>query len=384
MISLQHRSIAHFDLDCFFVSAECLKDERLRGKPLLVGGMSDRAVVAACSYEARRYGIHSAMPMKTALRLCPDAVVRSGDMEFYSDLSREVTSIIAESAPLYEKSSIDEFYLDLTGMDKYFGSLQWTSELRQMIMKRTKLPISFGLASNKMISKVATNEAKPNGQMAVEYGGEKLFLAPMPVEKLPMVGKETAAQLRRRGVETVKTLSEIPIGLLEAWMGKNGIALWNKANGIDEAPVVPYYEQKSISTESTFPTDTIDMNFLHRELVRMTEKVGFELRQQDKLAGCITVKVRYADFDTSTRQATIPYTASDHVLLAKVTELFNRLYDRRQLVRLVGVRVSHLVAGNYQISIFDDTEEMISLYQAIDSIKSQYGWQYIMRGATAC
>ncbi|WP_295116727.1 DNA polymerase IV [uncultured Chitinophaga sp.] len=384
MISLQHRSIAHFDLDCFFVSAECLKDQRLKGKPLLVGGMSDRAVVSACSYEARRYGIHSAMPMKTALRLCPDAIVRSGDMDFYSELSREVTGLIAESAPLYEKSSIDEFYLDLTGMDKYFGSLQWTSELRQKIMKLTKLPISFGLASNKMVSKVATNEAKPNGQMAIEFGGEKSFLAPMAVDKLPMVGRETAAQLKRRGVETVKTLSEIPPGLLEAWMGKNGISLWNRANGIDESPVVPFYEQKSVGTENTFSADTIDMQFLHRELVRMTEKVGFELRQQDKLAGCVTVKIRYADFDTVTKQAVIPYTGSDHVLLEKVTELFNRLYDRRQLVRLVGVRLSHLVAGKYQISLFDDTQEMIALYQAIDSIKSQFGWQYIMRGATAC
>ncbi|UYQ91845.1 DNA polymerase IV [Chitinophaga horti] len=384
MISLEQRSIAHFDLDCFFVSAECLKDQRLKGRPLLVGGMSDRGVVAACSYEARKFGIHSAMPMKTALRLCPEAIVRTGDHDFYSELSQQVTGLIAEEAPLYEKSSIDEFYLDLTGMDKYFGSLKWTSELRRKIMKMTGLPISFGLASNKMVSKVATNEAKPNGQMAVEFGGEKSFLAPMPVDKLPMVGKETAARLRQRGVETVKTLSEIPPALLEAWMGKNGIAIWNKANGIDETPVVPYHEQKSIGTENTFSTDTIDLKFLHRELVRMTEKVGFELRQQDKLAGCVTVKLRYSDFNTVTKQAVIPYTGSDHILLQKVTEIFNRLYDRRQLVRLVGVRLSHLVGGNYQISMFDDTEEMISLYQAIDSIKSQFGWQYIMRGATAC
>jgi DNA polymerase-4 len=296
MITLQQRSIAHFDLDCFFVSVECLKDSRLKGKPLLVGGHGDRAVVAACSYEARRYGIHSAMPMKTALKLCPHAIVRGGDMEKYSELSRHVTDIIADGAPLYEKSSIDEFYLDLTGMDKYFGSLKWTAELRQKIMRETGLPISLGLASNKMVSKVATNEAKPNGQMEIHFGGEKSFLAPMPVEKLPMVGKETAAQLHRRGVENVKTLSEIPVTLLEAWLGKNGISLWNKANGIDESPVVPYHEQKSISTESTFAADTIDMRFLHAELVRMTERVAFELRQQDKLTGCVTVKLRYSDF----------------------------------------------------------------------------------------
>jgi DNA polymerase-4 len=381
MITLSQRSIAHFDLDCFFVSVECLKDSRLKGKPLLVGGHGDRAVVAACSYEARRYGIHSAMPMKTALKLCPHAIVRSGDMEMYSELSRQVTDIIADGAPLYEKSSIDEFYLDLTGMDKYFGSLKWTTELRQKIMRESGLPISLGLASNKMISKVATNEAKPNGQMEVPFGGEKTFLAPMPVEKLPMVGKETAAQLRRRGVEDVRTLSEVPLTLLEAWMGKNGIALWNKANGIDESPVIPYHEQKSISTENTFAADTIDMRFLNAELVRMTEKIAFELRQQDKLTGCVTVKIRYSDFETVTKQMSIPYTCCDHVLLEKVKELFHKLYDRRLLVRLIGVRFSHLVQGNYQISLFDDTQEMIALYQAIDQIKNRFGWQYLMKGA---
>ncbi|KAA2240453.1 DNA polymerase IV [Chitinophaga agrisoli] len=379
MLTLQQRSIAHFDLDCFFVSVECLKDSRLKGKPLLVGGHSDRAVVAACSYEARRYGIHSAMPMKTALRLCPHAVVRGGDYDAYSEKSREVTEIIADSAPLYEKSSIDEFYLDLTGMDKYFGSRQWTTELRTRIIKQSGLPISLGLASNKLVSKVATNEAKPNGQMSVAFGGEKSFLAPMPVEKLPMVGKETAAQLHRRGVEDVKTLSEIPLNLLEAWLGKHGISLWNKANGIDESPVVPYHEQKSISTESTFPADTIDMRFLHAELVRMTEKIAFELRQQDKLTGCVTLKIRYSDFETVTKQMSIAYTCSDHILLEKVKELFQRLYDRRQLVRLIGIRFSHLVQGNYQISLFDDTQEMIALYQAIDHIKNRFGWQALMK-----
>jgi DNA polymerase-4 len=383
MIAFQQRTIAHFDLDCFFVSVECQQDSRLTGKPLLVGGSSDRAVVAACSYEARRYGIHSAMPMKTALRLCPHAIVRSGDMERYSEKSKEVTEMIAHKAPLYEKSSIDEFYLDISGMDKFFGSLKWTTALRKAIMKESGLPISFGLASNKLVSKVATDEAKPNGQLEIQFGEEKTFLAPLAVEKIPMVGRETGAQLRRRGVETVKTLSEVPISLLEAWMGKTGIALWKKANGIDESPVVPYYEQKSVSTESTFPADTIDMEFLHAELVRMTEKIAFELRQQNKLTGCVTVKIRYTDFETVTKQMTIPYSCSDHVLLEKVKELFKKLYDRRQLVRLIGVRFSHLVQGNYQISLFDDSQEMIALYQAIDQIKNRFGWESLMKGTNA-
>ncbi|NIG57078.1 DNA polymerase IV [Chitinophaga sp. Cy-1792] len=380
MISLQQRAIAHLDLDCFFVSVECQRDSSLTGKPLLIGGSSDRAVVSACSYEARRYGIHSAMPMKTALRLCPHAIVRSGDMESYSNKSREVTDIIADKAPLYEKSSIDEFYIDISGMDKYFGSLKWTTELRRKIMKESGLPISFGLASNKLVSKVATDEAKPNGQLEILFGEEKNFLAPLKVEKIPMVGKETAAQLKRRGVETVKTLSEVPIPLLEAWMGKNGISLWRKANGIDESPVVPYYEQKSISTENTFSADTIDMQFLHAELVRMTEKIAFELRQQNKLTGCITVKIRYSDFETVSKQQTIPYCCTDNMLLEKVKDLFIKLYDRRLLVRLIGVRFSHLVQGNYQISLFDDSQEMIALYQAIDQIKNRFGWEFLMKG----
>lgn len=380
MITLQQRTIAHFDLDCFFVSVECQRDSHLLGKPILVGGSSDRAVVAACSYEARRYGIHSAMPMKTALRLCPHAIVRSGDMELYSAKSREITELIAGQAPLYEKSSIDEFYIDLSGMDKFFGSLKWTTELRRTIMKESGLPISFGLASNKLVSKVATDEAKPNGQLEILFGEEKNFLAPLAVEKIPMVGRETGALLRRRGVETVKTLSEVPISLLEAWMGKNGIALWRKANGIDESPVVPFYEQKSISTESTFPADTIDMQFLHAELVRMTEKIAFELRQQNKLTGCITLKIRYSDFETVTKQMSVPYSCADHVLLEKVKDLFKKLYDRRLLVRLIGVRFSHLVHGNYQISLFDDKQEMIALYQAIDQIKNRFGWEYLMKG----
>ncbi|NLR81875.1 DNA polymerase IV [Chitinophaga eiseniae] len=380
MITLQQRTIAHFDLDCFFVSVECQRDSRLSGQPLLVGGSSDRAVVAACSYEARRYGIHSAMPMKTALRLCPHAIIRSGDMELYSAKSREITEMIAAKAPLYEKSSIDEFYLDISGMDKFFGSLKWTTALRRSIMKESGLPISFGLASNKLVSKVATDEAKPNGQLEILFGEEKSFLAPLAVEKIPMVGRETGALLRRRGVETVKTLSEVPISLLEAWMGKNGIALWKKANGIDESPVVPFYEQKSISTESTFPADTIDLQFLHAELVRMTEKIAFELRQQQKLTGCITLKIRYADFETVTKQMSIPYSCADHVLLEKVKDLFKKLYDRRLLVRLIGVRFSHLVHGNYQISLFDDKQEMIALYQAIDQIKNRFGWEYLMKG----
>lgn len=372
------RSVAHFDLDAFFVSVECLKNPILNGKPLIVGG-GERGVVAACSYETRKFGVHSAMPMKLAKRLCPEAMVISGDMESYSKYSHIVTDIIRDKVPVCEKASIDEFYVDLSGMDKFFGISKFTKELRESITRETGLPISYALASNKLVSKVATNEVKPRGQMEIPFGEERRYLAPLSVQKLPMVGQQTADQLRQMGVETVRVLADIPMEMLANIFGKHGIDLWRKANGIDESPVVPYSEQKSISTESTFHSDTTDMAFLGNELVKMTERIAFDLRQQNRLTGCITVKVRYSSFDTFTKQATIPYTGSDHVLLRKVKELFAQLYDRRLLVRLVGVRFSHLIPGNYQINLFEDTQEMIHLYQQIDHIKRRFGSDLLVR-----
>lgn len=378
-LSSTARSVAHFDLDAFFVSVECVKNPVLKGKPLIVGG-GERGVVAACSYETRKFGVHSAMPIKLAKRLCPQAMIIGGDMESYSRYSQMVTDIIRSKVPLYEKASIDEFYIDLSGMDKFFGVSKFTSELKKYISAESGLPISYALASNKLISKVATNEAKPNGQMEIPFGFEKPFLAPLAVQKLPMVGTQTTNLLRQMGVETIKVLSEIPMEMLGNLFGKNGIELWRRANGIDESLVVPYSEQKSISTENTFQSDTTNMTFLGNELVRMTEKIAFELRAQNKLTGCITVKVRYSNFDTVTKQATIPYSASDHVLLEKVKEIFSQLYDRRLLVRLIGVRFTHLIPGNYQINLFDDTQEMIHLYQSIDHVKRRFGNDLLRRG----
>jgi DNA polymerase-4 len=383
MIFADQRHIAHFDLDAFFVSVECLKNSRLKGKPLLVGGSGDRGVVAACSYEARKFGIHSAMPMKLARRLCPEAIIIRGDMESYSKYSRLVTEIMQENVPLFEKASIDEFYIDLSGMDKFFGCSLFARELKARVLKESGLVVSYGLASNKLISKVATGEIKPNGQLEIGFGQEKSFLAPLAVGKLPGVGKETAYKLIRRGVETIRTLSEIPIEMMETMMGATGIDLWRKANGLDESPVIPYREQKSVSTERTFEADTIDLRFLHAELVRMTESIGFELRKQDRLTGCVTVKLRYSNFDTVARQKTIDYTNSDRVLLGVAQGILSGLYDRRMLIRLLGVRLTRLVPGNYQIKLYEDTQEVIRLYQSIDSIKKQFGEKGVMRAAGA-
>jgi len=379
MLLQPHRHIAHFDLDAFFVSVECLKDSRLKGRPLIVGGSGDRGVVTACSYEARKFGIHSAMPIRLARHLCPEALVIRGDMESYSKYSNLVTEIMQENTPLFEKASIDEFYIDMTGMDKYHGCSLFIADLRRKVLKESGLPISYGLASNKLISKVATNEVKPDGQIEIPFGEEKNFLAPLKVSRLPGVGPETAAKLLRRGVETVRVLSAMPVEMMENLLGKNGIDLWRKANGLDESPVIPYQEQKSISTERTFQVDTIDLDFLHAELVRMTESIGYELRAQDRLTGCVTVKLRYSNFDTVVKQKSIDYTNADHLLLQTAQELCHKLYDRRMLVRLLGIRFTRLVPGNYQIKLYEDTQETIRLYQSIDSIKRRYGEKSLMR-----
>jgi DNA polymerase-4 len=373
------RHIAHLDLDAFFVSVEQLRNPKYIGKPILIGGSKERGVVAACSYEARKFGIHSAMPMAVALRLCKNAIVVKSDFEAYSKYSSVVTEIIKESVPLFEKASIDEFYIDLTGMDKFFGCKQFTDELKKKVNKESGLPSSYGLASNKLISKVATNEVKPNGQLEIPFGYEKSFLAPLSIMKIPGVGKQTGYQLLKMGVETVKTLSEIPVELLQNLLGKNGTELWRKANGIDDSPVLPYREEKSISTEQTFQKDSIDLNFLNAELVRMAESLAFELRSQNRLTGCITVKLRYSDFETHTIQKTIPHTNGDHVIIQVAKELFAKLFQRRMLIRLIGIRFTNLISGTYQINLFDDTQEMIKLYQAIDSVKKRFGEQKLMR-----
>ncbi len=373
------RSIVHIDLDTFFVSCERLLDSRLKNRPVLIGGTSDRGVVASCSYEARSFGVRSAMPMRLARQLCPDAVIIRGNSGTYSKFSQMVTDIIKEYVPVYEKSSIDEFYLDLSGMDKYFGCLKYASELRHRILKETHLPLSFGMSINKTVSKVATGLAKPNNELNVESGTEKPFLAPLSVRKIPMVGDKTYQMLCHLGLKQIGTIQEMPIEMMQNVFGKNGVTLWKKSNGIDNTPVIPYNERKSISTERTFDKDTIDVAKLKSILLAMAENLAFQLRRGQKLTSVITVKLRYSDFQTQTLQSRIPYSSADHIIIPKVKDLFNRLYNRRLLVRLVGVRFSGLVGGNYQMNLFDDSEEIISLYQAMDRIRDRFGDRAVMR-----
>jgi DNA polymerase-4 len=376
------RHIAHFDLDSFFVSVEIRNNPSLKGKPVLVGGY-ERGVVAACSYEARKFGIHSAMPMKKAMQLCPQAIVTNASRSDYSKYSRWVTEIIAAKVPLFEKASIDEFYIDLSGMDKFFGVSQYAKELRQHITAETGLPISCGLASARFIAKMATNEAKPNGFLEIPHGKEKDFLWPLGIEKINGVGKQTEQHLKSYGIYTIEDIAKTPIEHLEKIAGKWGEALWHKAHGIGSTEITTDWEQKSMSHENTFDTDYNDVDFLHKELVRLTEKTAYSLREDEKMTGCVTVKIRYSDFETMSRQETVDYTALDDVLIAKVKDLFNKSYQKNRPVRLLGVRFSQFIPFTMQMSLFENNIERLNLYKAVDDIKERYGSKLVTKAVTA-
>jgi len=377
-----NRHIVHLDLDTFFVSCERLLDRRLKQFPVLIGGIGDRGVVASCSYETRQYGVHSGMPMKMARILCPDAVVIRGNSGVYSKFSDMVTDIIKEKSPLFEKSSIDEFYVDVTGMDKFFGTYQWAKELREKIIKETMLPISFGLSINKTVSKVGTSEAKPNNFINIPDGEEKSFLSPLSIKKIPMVGTQTYHLLRSMGIEKVKTVQEMPVELMESVLGKNGISIWKKAQGIDNSPVVAWNERKSISMERTFEKDSTDVQKMKSILTSMAENLAYQLRSGNKLTACVSIKIRYSDFQTYSKQRIIPYTSLDHTLIQTTLDLFDQLYQRRILIRLIGVRFSNLVGGSYQMRLFEDSEKLIKLYQSMDIIRNRFGEQAVKRAVT--
>lgn len=379
IIGNTNRSILHLDLDTFFVSVERLQNSKLNGIPVIIGGLSDRGVVASCSYEARKYGVHSAMPMKMARNLCHDAIIVRGDMDLYSKYSNLVTEIIADKAPLYEKTSIDEHYIDLTGMDRFFGNFTWAHDLRKSIVDNSGLPISFGLSLNKTVSKIATGESKPNGELEIPYEQIKPFLNPLSIQKIPGIGNKTFHMLRTMGIITIETLSKIPPEVMEKMMGVNGIIIWKKANGIDSTPVKPYSERKSISTECTFEQDSTDVKRMNEIVASMIEKLAFDLRKQQKLTSCVTVKIRYSNFDTHTLQKRISYTAFDHTLIEVAKELFKRLYTRRLLIRLIGVKFSYLVHGFQQLNLFEDTPEMVNMYLAMDRIRKKFGSRSIRR-----
>ena len=373
--------IAHFDLDSFFVSVEILKDPSLKGKPVIVGGHNEKGIVTTCTYEARKFGVHSAMPMKTAMRLCPQAIVVSGTYSEYSRYSKWVTQIIASRAPLFEKASVDEFYIDLQGMDKFFDPLKWTIDLRELIMNETGLPISFGIAKNKMVAKMATNEAKPNGFLQVPLGKEKEFLAPLEVNKIPGVGEQSNKILQYHGIKLIGDIQQATPENLEKLLGKWGYELWNKAQGNHTSTIEEYREPKSISTENTFEENVMDVEFLMSEIVRMTEKICFELRREEKVTGCVTIKLRYPDFETTSRQVSIPYTSADDEIIPVAKALFHKLYKKGKPIRLLGVRLSDFNNDALQANLFHDTKRKNVLYKTVDEVKNRFGKNSVVRAS---
>jgi len=319
--------------------------------------------------------------MRMAQRLCPEAIVLRGNSGIYTKHSDAVTDIIKESVPLYEKSSIDEFYIDLTGADRFFGTFKMAKELRTRIIKETGLPISFGLSNNKTVSKIATGEAKPNNKIRVDTGNEKPFLAPLSVKKIPMVGTKTYQVLCDFGMKRIQNIQEMPSNMMGNVFGKNGLSIWKKANGIDNSPVVAYTERKSISTERTFNKDTTDIVKLESIITAMAENLIFQLRRGNKLTSNVAVKIRYSDFKTYTLQHRIGYSASDDTVIPIVLGLYKRLYNRRLLVRLIGVKFSHLVEGGHQINLFEDTGELMSLYAEMDKMRIKYGDRAVVRAS---
>ena len=374
------RVIVHMDLDAFFVSCERLQESKLNGIPVIIGG-GDRGVVASCSYEARYFGVRSAMPIKMALRLCPEAKVIRGDYERYSKFSKEVTEIIQEKVPVLEKASIDEFYMDLSGMDQFFGCYQWTREIADSVTKNTGLPISFALSTNKTVSKIGTGESKPVGRLDIPAQNIKPFLNPLSVRKIPMVGEVTFQLLSRVGIRIIQTLAEMPVLVLQQMIGKNGGELWKKANGIDLTPVIPYSERKSLSSEHTFTNDTMDVFEMRRLISSMAESLAYQLRQEKWLTSTVVLKIRYANFDTETKQCKISYTSLDHTLARVALDLFEKLYTRRMRLRLVGLRFTNLLHGTYQMNLFEDTEELMNLYQAMDRMKNRFGKNVLGRAS---
>jgi DNA polymerase-4 len=367
------RQIIHMDQDAFFVSVEVRKNPQLTGKPVIIGSLSDRGVVASCSYEARKFGIYSAMPARMARMLCPHAIWVRGNMDEYSKASHEITEILKDNVPLIEKASIDEHYIDMTGMDKHFGTLLYAKELRAKVMRETALPISFGLSVNKTVSKMATNECKPNGELNIEKAVVQPFLNPLSIRKIPGIGDKTFVKLSDMGIKKIYELSQVHPEYMNSILGKNGIWLLQKAKGIDDSPIIPYREQKSIGRQTTFNNDSIDLISINYLLTSMVMELAFELRQKKKQTACVTVTVRYSTHEDVTKQASISYTALDGPLIKKVKDLFKLAYQKRLLIRLVGVRLSNLVNGFEQIDLYSESEEQYSLCQAMDKIRRRFG-----------
>ncbi len=323
------------------------------------------------------------MPMSQALRLCPDAIVVSSGMSNYSEHSRNVTKVIDDHAPLYQKASIDEFYVDLTGMDEHFGCVKWAKALRERIIKETKLPISTGLGTSRLIAKMCTNESKPDGFGVVYPGEERSFIAKMPVGKIPGIGKQTQVKLKQLGIHSIEQLANFPEDLLVSKFGKYGRSMRRRAQGIDHSPIVATRERKSISTERTFHEDISSLDFLLNKLTQLTVDLAYSLRKKKKSTACVSIKIRYKDFSTFNKQMMLAsHTNSDSILLDTAKTLFHQLYNPNQAVRLIGIRFDHLFDGELQYGLFDDSHRERDLLDRLDHIRNKFGKHSITRGTS--
>jgi DNA polymerase IV len=384
---MSDRTIMHVDLDAFFVSVEQARNPELKGKPVVVGGRpGGRGVVAAASYEARKFGLHSAMPLKTAVRLCPQAIFLAGDFSRYRDASRKFMAILADYTPFLEPMGLDEAYLDVTGFESLHGSIRhMAEEIRKRIRDELGLPASVGIASSKVVAKVACEQSKPDGLIEVPQGVERAFLAHLPVGDLPGAGKKTEQVLKGMGIKTIGELAAAPVNLLKSRFGVSGEALKRRANGIDNSRVEPPGEAKSISRETTFGKDTRNREFLGATLRYLAEKVGADLRRHNRQARSITLKLRYADFTTIIRSRTLPEaTDSDGPIFSSVSVLLEKaLSSEKQPVRLIGVGVSNLVEPGRQLTLLEPPSERLArLNRTIDNIRDKYGFTAIQTGQT--
>jgi len=381
------RRIMHIDLDAFFVSVEQVENPELKGKPVVVGGRPEgRSVVASASYEARAFGLHAGMPLTTASRLCPQAIFIQGSFPKYRDASQKFMTILADFSPYLEPLGLDEAYLDVTGFESIYGSIhQMAAKIKQRIKDELGLYASVGIAGCKVVAKVASELSKPDGLLEVAAGEERSFLAPLPIAKLPGIGRKTERRLNGLGINTIGELSIMPLSALKSHFGASGEVLHRYANGIDDREIEPPATAKSISRETTFSKDTRDHSLLKATLRYLGERVGADLRQRGKQARCITLKLRYADFTTITRRHTLSQASdSDQTIFDTGLGLLKKALSReRQPVRLIGIGVSNLVESGRQLALLDSSaQRQEQLDRAIDRIRKKYGFTAIQTGRT--
>jgi DNA polymerase IV len=384
---MAQRTIMHIDLDAFFVSVEQVLNPALKGKPVVVGGKPDqRGVVATASYEARAFGLHSGMPLSRAVRLCPQAIFIQGSFPKYREASKKFMAILAGYSPFLEPMGLDEAYVDVTGFESLHGSIrQMALKIKQSVREQTGLIASIGIATCKVVAKVASDESKPDGLIEVPAGQEAAFLAPLAIGKLPGIGQKTEQVLKGMGISTIGKLAKVPEEMLKGRFGVFGATLHHYANGIDNREVAPRGEASSISREITFAQDTRNKVFLSGELRYLTEKVGADLRHHGKQSRCITLKLRYADFTTITRSHTLPQATDDDQSIFQIGDgmMQKAMIADRRAVRLIGIGVSSLTEPGRQLSMLSDNDlRMDKLNRAIDRIRVKYGFPAIQTGRT--